>query len=233
MSAWLSICLFLVVTLIYIVLIDVFTIYFRMTGMPEEKARFQVISLLTNSGYTTNESEIVLSELRRRKMARGIMLFGYIFSVTIIAMFINVMITLPAQEVKVVWPEILTVCAIFVAFLVFKRIPVVKAFFSGKLEEAIKKRLYGKEQNIVVLLDNFTGGVVAKVFINHLPQRLESAVDREVLTAEDVHLIFLERDGKRLHGLREASNVEFQPGDIAAVFGSYKAIEKLFEAKQA
>ena len=38
---------------------------------PAEKARFQVISLLTGTGFTTRESEIVLSTRRRRRLARN------------------------------------------------------------------------------------------------------------------------------------------------------------------
>ena len=61
MSLSVSISLFFAVAVAYILIIDIFTILFRMSGMTEEKAKFQVISLLTNSGYTTKESELVVS----------------------------------------------------------------------------------------------------------------------------------------------------------------------------
>ena len=83
MTLSVSISLFFAVAVLYILIIDVFTILFRMSGMTEEKAKFQVISLLTNSGYTTKESELVVDKLVRRRLARTIMLFGYIFSVTL------------------------------------------------------------------------------------------------------------------------------------------------------
>ena len=44
--------------IIYYVLIKFYTVLFRITGLPEEKAGFQAVSLLTNAGYTTGESEI-------------------------------------------------------------------------------------------------------------------------------------------------------------------------------
>ena len=44
---------------LYIYTIEVFTILFRITGLTKEKAKFQVISLITCSGYTTSEAEIV------------------------------------------------------------------------------------------------------------------------------------------------------------------------------
>ena len=63
MTLSVSISLFFAVAVLYILIIDVFTILFRMSGMTEEKAKFQVISLLTNSGYTTKESELVVDKL--------------------------------------------------------------------------------------------------------------------------------------------------------------------------
>ena len=87
MNMSVALALFFAVTVAYILIIDIFTILFRMTGLTEEKAKFQLISLLTNSGYTTKESELVVAKLLRRKMARMVMLFGYVFSVTLITVF--------------------------------------------------------------------------------------------------------------------------------------------------
>ena len=42
---------------------------FRLTGMSEDKARFQVISLLTNSGFTTSESELILKSKKKKKFS--------------------------------------------------------------------------------------------------------------------------------------------------------------------
>ena len=52
-----SMIVFVLLIIFYITIADIITILFRLTGMTEERARFQVISLLTNSGFTTQESE--------------------------------------------------------------------------------------------------------------------------------------------------------------------------------
>ncbi len=46
---------------------------FMLTGLPERKARFQVISILTNTGFTTGESEVITSSRRRRRLASRMM----------------------------------------------------------------------------------------------------------------------------------------------------------------
>ena len=74
MSLTSSIFLIITVFLIYYVLIHIYTLFLRVTGLTKEKARFQSISLLTNAGFTTSESEIITLERRRRAIAKSAML---------------------------------------------------------------------------------------------------------------------------------------------------------------
>ena len=76
MNVYMALSLFSLMILLYWVITELFAILFRFTGLPDEKARFQVISLLTGTGFTTKESEIILSSRRRRRLARATMLFG-------------------------------------------------------------------------------------------------------------------------------------------------------------
>ena len=72
MNLYVALSLFSVIILIYLVITELFTILFRFTGLPDERARFQVISLLTGCGYTTRESEMILSNRRRRRRGHGL-----------------------------------------------------------------------------------------------------------------------------------------------------------------
>ena len=82
MNIYLAFSLFALIILGYWVISELFSLLFRFTGLPEEKARFQVISLLTGCGFTTHESELLLSTRSRRRLARLTMLFGYVFNLT-------------------------------------------------------------------------------------------------------------------------------------------------------
>ena len=61
MNLFLASLLFSVIILIYWIILELFTVMFRITGLPDDKARFQVLSLLTGAGFTTRESESILS----------------------------------------------------------------------------------------------------------------------------------------------------------------------------
>ena len=108
MNIYVALLLFSFIILLYWVIAELFTFFFRLTGLPAEKARFQVTSLLTGTGYTTRESEVIMASRRRRRLARVTMLFGYVFNITIVSAFINVILSM-----KVVWAE-----AQFLGFLI-------------------------------------------------------------------------------------------------------------------
>ena len=56
MDIYVAASLFAILILLYWVISEAFTVFFRLIGLPEEKARFQVVSLLTGCGFTTHES---------------------------------------------------------------------------------------------------------------------------------------------------------------------------------
>ena len=90
MNIYVAATLFSILIILYGLISEVFTVLFRLIGLPEEKARFQVISLLTGCGFTTRESEMILSSRSRRRLARVTMLFGYVFNLTIVSAFVNI-----------------------------------------------------------------------------------------------------------------------------------------------
>ena len=100
MNIYSALLLFSLVILVYWIMTELFTILFRFTGLPDERARFQVISLLTGCGYTTRESELFISNRSRRRLARITMLFGYAFNVTIVSAFINVFLSLKLSQAE-------------------------------------------------------------------------------------------------------------------------------------
>ena len=100
MNLYLDSILFALIVLIYWVISEMFTILFRFAGLPDEKARFQVLSLLTGTGFTTHESEMILTTPRRRRLARITILFGYVFNLTIVTIIINAFLALRLSQAE-------------------------------------------------------------------------------------------------------------------------------------
>ena len=124
-----SVILILAFIVIYVVVIQIYSVLFRITGLTKEKAHFQAISLLTNSGFTTSESEIITSDRFRRRIAIAAMINGYAFSVIIVSLIINVILSLKEDLQDQTLIVMLYAFGIFVALIIITQIPFVKRLF--------------------------------------------------------------------------------------------------------
>ena len=124
MNIYMALSLFSLIILLYWVITELFTILFRFTGLPDEKALFQVISLLTGCGYTTKESEMLLSTRQRRGLARATMLFGYVFNITIVTALINVFLSLKQSRTDFYLGILIPLAAVAVIFVFMREFPL-------------------------------------------------------------------------------------------------------------
>ncbi len=233
MNIYLSLLLFSFIILLYWVITELFTFFFRLTGLPAEKARFQVISLLTGTGFTTRESEMILSSRQRRRLARVTMLFGYVFNITIVSAFINVFISMKIVQVG---PELFgfliplgTAALIFV----FMRVPKVHAWFDNLLRR-IADRVFDRKEtfNAVMLIDNIGTESIVQVTIRYIPEEYRglSLADTKLRAETGILVMLVERRGGK--PAPAGAETVFEPGDKLTVFGDYKTICKAFHAKE-
>lgn len=88
-----SLIIFAVILILLWVVVEVVSILFKSTGMDLYKARFQTISILTHTGFTTRESELITQHPVRRKIASFMMVISYLTQITLITVLINVMLS--------------------------------------------------------------------------------------------------------------------------------------------
>ena len=162
--------LFALIIVIYMVIAELFTILFRFTGLPDEKARFQVISLLTGCGFTTRESEMILSSKARRRLARITMLFGYVFNITIVTAFINIFFSLKENQAGRYFTGILIPLAAAAVILLFIRVPMIKAWGDRVLERFARKLLRHDSTNTALLIDYIGQASIAQVTLYEVPE---------------------------------------------------------------
>ena len=169
MNIYLAFALFSVVILVYFVISELFAMLFRFTGLPDEKARFQVISLLTGCGFTTHESELLLTSKSRRRLARITMLFGYVFNITIVSVFINVFLSLKLTEFKNYFSVLIPIVAATI-IITFLRVPKVRTWGDRIMERLAGRLAHRGSVNSVLLLDYLGEDSIAQVFLHEVPE---------------------------------------------------------------
>ena len=224
-----SVIIFVLLIIFYIIVADIITIFFRLTGMTEERARFQVISLLTNSGFTTQESEAVVTSKIRRQLARATMLFGYAFTVTILSTTVNVFVTMNDTELNAVLVVLPSLLAILTAVYFLRKSVYLKTKFDGWIELIGNRIMFGKKANQVVLVEEYGSMVVAHIYLHTVPPMLrDTTLANSGLMAKHKLMVMMVKppdgDGRQANG-----NTILQPKDTIMVMGKRKAIREVFE----
>ena len=221
--------LFGVVILGYMLIAEAFTVLFRLTGLTREKAKFQVISLLTNSGYTTSESELITSSKIRRRLARATMLFGYSFTVTIVSIVVNIFITLPQAEVHTVWQGAVAMGVIVGIISLFFKFPRFRQRFDQLIETLGNRVMFSKGSNPIMILDNYGEKAMVQVKIEHLPLFLQgkTLVQSALKQNHHIQVLLIKRQGETL--MHVTAQTILEEGDSVVLFGEYKSIRQVFE----
>jgi len=224
-----SVIIFVLLIIFYIIVADIITIFFRLTGMTEERARFQVISLLTNSGFTTQESEAIVTMKVRRHLARATMLFGYAFTVTILSTTVNVFMTMSDSELSAVLVLLPALAVILAAFYFLRKSAFLKSRFDAWIENIGYRIMFGRDRNQVILVEEYGSMVVAHIYLHTVPPMLrDTTLANSGLMAKHKLMVMMVKppdgDGRQANG-----NTILQPKDTIMVMGKRKAIREVFE----
>ena len=232
-SPYIELTSFSLIVLVYWVLSELFATLFRFTGLSDEKARFQLISLLTGCGFTTQENELLLTNRSRRRLARITMLFGYVFNITIISLLINAAssiiktfdISKPTDLFSILIP--ILAAAVIITFM---RVKKLRAWGDRQIERLADRLTRNKTGNTVLLIDYLGEDSIAQVTLVNVPETLrDKPLSKSGLKPEHNILVMLtERSGKKAEPA--SAQTVFLPSDKLTVFGDYHTVCRVFEA---
>lgn len=211
--------------LIYLVICEIFTVLFRLTGVNENIARFQVISMLTSTGYTTFESELIVKHKRRRSLAFVTILFGYIFSATIISMVMNLIgsVFRKSSILDLILQGSIAICLIIVIWLAFLRTKMVKRFFERGISQFAMKYIFNREVNPILIqavLDKEE--LVVEVQITTILEKFQNTKLKDM--RKEHHLVIL-------NGPEDREGT-IHIGDTLIVFGTMDNLKATFVPRE-
>ncbi len=121
------------------------TIALETTGLERTKARFQALSALTGTGFTTSEAESIVNHPKRRRIATWLIFIG---NAGIIAFLILLILYLRAGLMTPTIPHIIIVILPLLLIILFVRFGIV-----DKLSSAIVRSLHKGSSTTGLALD--------------------------------------------------------------------------------
>lgn len=231
MSINLALLILLFIVILYISIIEIFTIIFMLTGVSNTRAKFQVISLLTSCGFTTTESEIIVSSRKRRKVAITIMLFGNIFNVAIVSLLVNMFISFSKYKDFNVFHSILYLLSFLAFITIIKKIPFFRVTFDNIVKRIATKVIFSKKANPMLIFDNFHGFVIAEIKIVDVPEKLKNSTLLESSISKDygIRVLNIKRDDLLMGDISKDEVI--MKNDRVMVYGHLGNIIEVFEQK--
>ncbi len=232
MNIYAAASLFAILIFMYWVISEVFTVIFRLIGLPEDKARFQVVSMLTGAGFTTHESEMILSTRSRRRLARITMLFGFVFNVTIVSAFVNVFVSMKLTHIGNTVLSMLIPISAVTAVILLTRYHRVRLWLDRKIESAADRYGAGPGINGVTVIDQIGSRTLARVTLHKLPEHYSDKplAEMDLKPVHGILVLMLEHED----GEAEVPNAEtrFRQNDRVTVFGEYETICRELHAQE-
>lgn len=127
--------------IVFLIVVEIITVLFKMTGLTDEKARFQVISLLTGTGFTTKEAELIMQHPTRRRLAQFLMILGYLGFFVGTSLLVNILQN--PFTTQIVGNAIIFIVVIFVLI----RSPLVKRNFDRIIERIVMRWGYSRTKS--------------------------------------------------------------------------------------
>ena len=218
MNITIALGLFFLFILVYIIIVNIFSILFRLTGLTAEDAKFQVISMLTNCGFTTNRSEIIMVSRLRRRLAKATILFGYSFTVIMVSIFINVFMTWNSSERTNLLRDASVLAGIFVICLLLMRQRFLREFFDRLIEKIGTRIMFGKSANVMRLVSVYSNRALVEVIAKRLPEFLIGTELMQSTLKEkyDILILLVRRNGDTLNHV--GRHTVLKEGDIIGAF---------------
>lgn len=219
--SWIFLILFFAIILL---IIEMARLALESTGLNKEVARFQAISLLTGTGFTTSEAELVIRHPVRRKVAEVLIIFGHISFALIIAIFFNLL----SQEFTYdhLFYGIVLLTSIFLLFRLrwFQNIIIRSMRVSLNKHATIEDIFHLTERDIVTQI---------KLCEKHKPL-FNDLEQLDLANKYDIHILTIERlktDGlEPQNGFikHPTGSTRLQNGDKLLIYGKKEKIEEVF-----
>lgn len=212
----------IVILLILIFVVEFFSIALKLTGLDLDKARFQVISIITNTGFTTMESELISQHPTRRKIAQILMLLSYVGYAALIGLVVNIV----QSKYEIIYIVLAVIIVILGVLFILRNKPLIykleKSIEKILIKKMAKNKKYRTVEEVLKLNDEFG---VAEFMIDD-ESKLEGITLMESdLTDKYIQVLNIDRGAHIIHFPKR--DLVFRVGDKVTVYGNLDNIKEL------
>jgi hypothetical protein len=210
----------LVYFVIVLLVIEIAVILMGSTGLSSDIARFQVVSLLTSTGFTTKESELILGHPVRRRIGIFLILFGMFSFAVIISSISSILV--PGFRISYLG----AVAAALTVLLGVFRLPDVRQKLTSRMKKPLQQKFEVHELPIDEVMFHEDTDVFVDVPIGEDSKIVGHTMDKLCRVDSDVNLLFIKRGTVHIREQRMKTGIE--AGDVLYLYGDKQDVDRLF-----
>ena len=209
------------------IIIEILSLVLKVTGLSLQKARFQVISIITHTGFTTRESELITQHTQRRKIASVLMVLSYIAQATLISLLFNV---ITQDSTQLIYVGILLVAVILFIVIITRN-----KFFSSRLDRLIEKfisnRIMKKKaaKPIDEVIKVSPGYGIYEIVVDSRSKICDVTLNEAKLNDMFIHVLKIDRGAETVDF--PTANFKIVEGDVLIAYGKLESVRDLILSK--
>ncbi|WP_100330497.1 TrkA C-terminal domain-containing protein [Bacillus xiapuensis] len=211
---------FLIVTFV----IEISVILFNLTGLETQVSRYQVISMLTGTGFTTDESQLIIDHPVRRRLSAFLILFGAFSLAVIISAITNIL----ANDLRL--KELTAINLVLLILFLIGKTPPIRRVLHKKFNKEMEKNLEVSELPIKDALYIEKDDLVTIVTIMEDSPLIGKKINDLIGKTDDLNILFVKRGDIRIR--RELSGESVKEGDELLIYGKEGHIRKRFSSEK-
>jgi hypothetical protein len=213
----------LLVVFISFLVVSGAAIALMMTGLDKDRARFQALSALTGTGFTTKEAELVMNHPVRRRIIRWLMILGHAGFVTLIVTATSTIVTSQGYTLPI------NVILLLIGFYVIYKIATHKGLirkWEGFIEDRLVKLSAFEEAEVEDLLHLIEGYGLVRVIIKEKSPLVDRSLLECKLSEKEMLVLGIERSKKWIPIPKAKEQIK--EGDKIIVYGPLDILRTYF-----
>ncbi|MFC4775266.1 hypothetical protein ACFO9Q_00525 [Paenibacillus sp. GCM10023252] len=209
--------------IIMLLVVEIAVVLLNITGLDRDISRFQAISMLTGTGFTTLESELILRHPTRRKIGIFLILFGAFSLAVIISTISNIL----AESFRITQVSVLI--AILSLLLLLVKRPQVQRSISSRFHKHMTKDMELHELPVQETLYLDDEDLFCSVTLHWESAYNGKEAGRLLGADEDINLLFIRRG--EIHVRKNRFSEALVAGDVLYLYGRKEEIKRKFKAE--
>ncbi|MFC3883996.1 hypothetical protein ACFOU2_11050 [Bacillus songklensis] len=213
--------LFISIYLIIVKLvIEISSSLLQVTGLDPKIARYQAISMLTGTGFTTDESKLIINHPVRRKISEVLILFGAFSLAVIISSISNIL----SDDFNI--STLLIISGILGFISLVLRVPSINERLTHRVKRKIKHNFSVSELPIRDVLYFSKNDIVINLIVNEEFEYKDKKLKEMIHPHEDIHVLLINRGEFPIR--KNLYETTLQLGDRIVLYGDKDLIKQRF-----